>query len=381
MHHNSFIDRYAAALLSRQHLRPTGRTPWVVATAEAVDWIAGLEFGVVSSVGMQTWEMVTALAVRRKLPLQLIVPVRSAAEFDTTCDEIRHQFNLRRYPVSFVPVSLSEESGGGHTRTANRRLMITRDRLVVDAADLLVPISIRPRGSMARLINAAADDGTVVERRFLIDPPPRADSFQVNVDQKRLNPELDTLADRYLIHWTRATNQPWPDERWVDFYGDIIEADRWPRSGLATLKRILKTGRLIASTENMPDCTPTVSFSGLPPRDVVPLMTWRARYNRMSFEPYGIAIDCRAAKSIDIQPVAYYDPKKSEKPGAADRWLSQSVGRKTDWRAEREYRYRGDVLLKWFDPEQIVIVCHRPSECAGLRRRFPYRVVSVGQAG
>lgn len=377
MHLNSFIDRYAAILVSRQQLRPNGRTPWVAATVEAVRWLSTLEFGVVSSVGMQTWELVTALAVAHKLPLRLVVPANSTSAFRAACRQLRQEYRLSQYPVEFIPTAPSDKDGEAMLRDG-RKLLALRDSLVVDSADLLIPVSIRPRGHMVRLINAAAASGTVVERRFSVESSmTQHKSFRVEVDHARLNCQLDNIANRYVIHWTRATNGPWPGERLADFYADLIDSESWPRDGFSTLSRIVHEGYLVASSENMPDGVSTVSFSDLPPRLAVKMMTWRARYNRMAFEPYGVGIARATAGRLGIKAVEYYDPKKGGKAPSVNRWLSQSVGRRTDWRAEQEFRCRGDFSLSNVSADNLIVFCHTEDERLSLKRRCPYRVVAI----
>ncbi len=61
----------AAILLSRQPLRPCGQTPWVTKVVEAVSWIREQKLTLLSSVGMQTWEMITAVGSRLNLDMNI----------------------------------------------------------------------------------------------------------------------------------------------------------------------------------------------------------------------------------------------------------------------------------------------------------------------
>ena len=79
----------AAILLSRQPLRPTRTSPWVKRTVEAVEWVRENNLILISSVGMQTWELVTALVSMYSLPLRLHLPVLAGQSFSTIREHLQ----------------------------------------------------------------------------------------------------------------------------------------------------------------------------------------------------------------------------------------------------------------------------------------------------
>lgn len=368
---NHFLGRYAALLLSRQHLRPNRRSTWVCAAREAVDWVRTLGFGVTSSIGMQTWEMVTTIALGAGLPLRLVVPSTSAEEYDAHCQFARGQFDINSRNVTFIPAC------GENTEVDSKRIQLLRDHAVIDHSDLLLPLSVRPRGNMARLISRAEASGKVVERRFDSGPPQEGQLSRFEIETNSINPEIDLIGCDYLIHWTRATNGAWPGEKLVELYHKVLRSDMWPHDGFATLRHIIEERRIRATSDNMPDGIDSVSFSDLAPRAVLPLMTWRARYNRMAFEPYGIGIRKISRPAGMIHPVIYYDPKKGKAPDRENYWRSQSIGRVTDWRGEHEYRHRGDVHLADIEDVDIVVICGTADEAKILRRTTSYRIIAM----
>jgi len=361
------MNKFAALLLSRQALRPDGSAPWIRACAEAVAWLQSEHYGIVSSTGMQTWELVTALASRHKMPLRLMVPVGSEREMIIARAAYTLHFALERDLVEFLPVTVGDD------RTL---LMAKRDAAVVESADLLVPISLRPDGGMTELVKAAEGVGRPVERRFAVPYNPEHEPLKLELDRSALNEELEKFDEAYLIHWTRAANHAWPDERLIHYYCDIVNSRAWPHSGFDTLKRIIDTGRLIASARHMPARIATVSFSALRPAEALPLMKWRARYSQMTFEPYGIGLRSDLAYRMGIQAVHYYDSQSAPPTDTDKVWLWQSRGTVGDWTAEREYRCRGDLVLRAIPDDSLILFCRTAAEAEELRRRYPYRAIS-----
>ena len=360
---------YLALLVSRQPLRPNRNTSWVKGVKAAIDWAASYGYGVVSSIGMQTWELITALAIDRHLPLKLVLPHDSDRTTQAICREIISQFGIDSLRVSFVPPNDPVNSDDNP--------QTIRDRQVAALADMLVPVSIRSGGTMHVLVGEALKSGKKITREFDVGPSAKGDSFKVSIDETRLSPELDELGSDYLIHWTRGINGPWPDERLIDLYREIVNAESWPRSALQTLMQIVNTRRILASSTHMPGKVPTVSFSALPPREVIPLMRWRARYGFMSFEPYGVGIHRDVADRLGINKVLYHESGAKPAGGKSDKWRTQSVGKVTDWRGEGEYRCRGDVDLVSIPSDYIIIVCQSKEEVEVLRSSMSYRIIPM----
>jgi hypothetical protein len=302
------------------------------------------------------------LASDLKIPLRLVVVSGSEEEFLRECDQAMAEFNLDPALTEFVPCLATDVRADS--------ALATRDDLVVKTADILIPVSCRSSGSMAIRLAEAEKAGREIQREFIVEYSGKSAELKYNLSGQNLNPDLDSLDGKYLIHWTRGISSPWPNERRVSFYRDIIQSDHWPRAALDTLVRIMRTKTFLSSGRHMPGEIPTVSFSALAPKEVAPLMRWRARYGEMSFEPYGIGIDCHVSLKIGIREVVYYDAGQNASFPVEELWRSQSKGKITDWTAEREHRCLGDLSLREVPPESLVLFCMTALEAEILRLEF-----------
>ncbi|MDX9857701.1 MAG: hypothetical protein RBT76_07930 [candidate division Zixibacteria bacterium] len=349
----------AAILISRQSRYPDGSTGWVRHAALAVDWIRHRGYTLVSSVGLQTWEMITSLGSLARLPMHLHVPCGAHDDPSRIDADITAQFALDRRLVSFRWVTVDS------TAISKHELLQTRDRSVIGAADFLLPVAVRTGGSIESHIATRRPD-QLLDRSFHYDGQDRSTVKGYVLEPDRLDPAVESAARGFLIHWTRTSNGPWPGERAVDYYRDVVHSTCYPRSALDTLLRIAHSRLLRPSARHMPGNTPTVSLSGLSPNDAVPLMRWRTRYGQMSFEPYGIGIRESAARRLSVVPVTYYDADNRPTGLRGDTWMTQSRGRITDWRNENEYRHRGDLNFSDLEPSDLRLFCRRPAEVPRL---------------
>lgn len=350
------IQRSAAILLSQQPMRPCGRDPWVRQTRNAVLWVKANALVLRSSVGMQTWELITALASLERVPLSLLIPAATEEQYVQIRGSVLTQFDLDEDNVTFR--ALLPNDGEAYDKN---KFMQERDRLIVLDADVVIPISIRPDGVMSSLVNEAERIGKPVINSWRCKHEARQEPLGFVIDDNDLTEEVRTVEDRYLVHWTRAANGPWPSERAVDFYRDVVRSQRYPRSGFDTLQTIVRNRKIVAATKHMPGNTPCVCFSALTPYELAPLIRWRSRYRQMSFEPYGIGIQYETATAHGIQPVRYYQNTESP-PADIENWLTQSNGIKSDWRQEQEFRHRGEVDFSEIPLNKLICFCRTRKE-------------------
>jgi hypothetical protein len=354
-----------AILISRQPLRPFAATSWVKSMLTAVEWAVAQGFTVNASVGTTVWDLLTVGSARAGARIRLFVPVSNGDPTEAVRQRIRREYELAPDRTEFAPVTAE----GGR-----RGMMAARDSALVSGSEVLVPVSVRPGGSMEALVGAAGPQVRVV-RDFALPYSARDEQLKYGLAPDSLSAEAAGMGRQYLVHWTRTSNGPWPGETVADFCRALLDSPHYPRDAFAGLRNMLVTGRIASSPRHMPGNTPCVSFTGKSPAEFAPLMRWRARYREMSFEPYGIGVKRSAALAVGVERVSY-GPSGGSSPDTP-LWLRQSEGRITMWRDEDEYRCLGDFGLSAVPREKLVCFCRSPVEAAGLVREHGVRTVAV----
>lgn len=362
----------AAVLLSQQPLQPTATTEWVINTKKALQWVKKNNLVLFSSVGMPSWDIITVIARKEKIPLKIVIPAKNEDDFNNQCQLTVYQFDLHEHSYEFIPV-LSESK-----QVTKRKLLRQRDYYIMQQAAILIPVSVKTNGQIAGLLAAFREQGKTINKDYFSSYQKRTHPLQYNISVKSINRQVMSLNHDYVIHWTRTVNQPWIHERSIDFYTALLSSEEYPRSALFTLRNIISLRKIIASSRHMPESIPTVSFSGLAPKGIIPLVRWRARYVHMSFEPYGIGIEKEYALHCGIKPVVYYQKNNSQDliPSDCQSWLRQSKGRKSDWQRENEYRYPGDFCLATIPEEKLICFCRFPHEVEILQTNHRLKIVS-----
>lgn len=318
---------------------------------------------------MQTWELLTAQGSINRIPLKLVLPVQTEQEFHAARRIATDEFDLDPSLVEFHYLQKAKPD------TDRAALMRLRDETVIEMSDMILPLSLRAKGNMLTLLARYKNRGTLIDERFSTPFQKQTRSYAYTLHPEKSNPGLFQLEDKYLTHWTRTVSNRWPDEKLIDFYRAIASSNSYPRSAFNTLCRIVSSRLIMASTKHMPDKVAVVSFSDASPRDLIPLMRWRARYHQMSFEPYGIGISKQLAETLRVRQVNYYREKADPAASSAPVWLNQSVGKITDWRPEREYRHKGDFSLQDIPRDQMILFCRYIAEARELEARFGIRTV------
>lgn len=330
-----------ALLLSRQAMRPCASTPWILCARAATQWAAGEGLTIQTSVGAPTWDAITVTSALVGARMRLFVNDTDAP--------------------GGCPRTLCDAYGLDPTRTSITRLdfsespMGPRDQAIVSHSDVLVPLSIRPGGTLATCIEQAR---VPVHTAFQIPWKARGESLCYRVPPGE-GPAWAVRPGEWLFHWTRASDGPWPGETAGAYWRSVFESPVYPRDAFATLRAIAGTRIVAPSVRHMPQSTPCVSLTGKTPAAFVPLMRWRARYRQMSFEPYGIGVRRGVAMEKGVREVSY---------GAAgvEPWLSQGLGSISNWRDEDEYRCRGALDLRDVPASQLLCVCRTREEATRL---------------
>ncbi|HID75378.1 MAG TPA: hypothetical protein EYP56_05205 [Planctomycetaceae bacterium] len=190
----------------------------------------------------------------------------------------------------------------------------------------------------------------------------------------------------FLAHSTRRCEGPWPDQDETEYLDDLIlarpEADHSP---LAALRRIVRSGRLIASGRTIRGGTPVVSFTAVPLAELSRLRVFRPHRGRWDFEPYGICIRRDWLQGLGARPVLYGDDLLWEQLGPEERPFFQlrrtrrAPGRAVDWAVEDEWRVVGDLSLERLPREGGLLFVPTLEEAKQMAAisRWPVTVVRV----
>lgn len=315
---------------------------------------------------MQTWELVTVLASLQNIPLRLFLPISDHQSTDEGI--LLEQFGLTARSVELIPLA-------GMSSGPKEDVLLRRDEAVVEAADVLIPVSVRRCGHMEKLLEAGRAAGKQVVEDFRLEKPDSTAVLAYSLERGPISPDLASTDNGFLIHWTRATNSAWPGEKLIDYWRAVLASVVYPRAAFDTLRRILTLRCLIASSRHMPANVPTVSFSALSPLEVIPLMRWRARYTQMSFEPYGVGISRSAAAKLGLVPVRYYSGATPAEADSEECWQWQSTGTRADWRQEKEYRHLGNLAFGTVPPVDLIAFTRFPEEASAVYAELGIRTI------
>lgn len=356
------MSKNVVILNSRQGLFPSRSSHWVKNTIEAIKWVKQNQLTLLSSVGMNTWDIVTTLAVLNKINLRLFIPHDASHTFEQLVEYYSNQFNLDTRQVEFIPVTLLYED------VSKEKLMQARDRVILDHADLAIPISLRKTSVWYELLksNIAYPH---INNNFTTGYISKTIKQAYQIKHEELNPAPGELAGRYIFHYTRQPARPWPDEKLFDYYRSVIENMKYPRTALATLEKIVSTKKIIASSKNILGQTGVVSFTALEPTAMTDLIRWRKRYHQMSFEPYAIGFDKNFAEAYNIIPVTYYDIDDQTRIPEEIKWHFQSRGKISDWSDEKEYRRSGDFDFSKIPHNKLILITRFKNEAEELQKK------------
>ena len=185
--------------------------------------------------------------------------------------------------------------------------------------------------------------------------------------------------DDWLLHWTRSTVGPWPDQDEQEFNDELILGCRSSdRSALATLLRIVIEGRLWASSEAIRGGYRVVSFTAVPLQDFRSHRTYRKHRRRYDFEPWGIAVRREVLVSAGANPVVYGDEETWLTTSDVARPFFQNVGAGDGWtRAEREWRIADHVQLNELPAASVAVFVDSEESRSIVQKQTEWAVIVV----
>ena len=364
--HNLLHTPLAVILNSRQSKTPLGNDPWVKNTLAAIQAASDAAFTLITSIGMNTWELALWAAADKKRPLIILIPSEKHKSLPAHAREIALDFNIDPNLALWLSIPPTPGSHGA------KGWWEQRDTLAFTLAPRIYPVSIRPDGRWAALLGSPEAAGKEIVSDYKTPYPKTSRSIPIlpkNFTVPRIRPWP------YLTHWTRRRYTPWPGESSCEFYRDLAASgDDYPRSASATLLRILHERRIRGSSERIRGAADVVAFTAIPPDEALGLMKWRGRFARPTFEPYGICIHRNAAQAAGIKPVEYLP--EGLQSNATPKALQQGFGRGF-WPAEAEWRAVGDIDLSEIDPRHIRVLVPTEADVLKILNLAPFKVVPI----
>ena len=268
---------------------------------------------------------------------------------------------------------------------------------------MVTPLSVRPRGTINRLLEARRSESTqprswrdaIAPHAVLLETP------RSSVRPRQL--VVEPLPWPALLHCVRRHDGPWADQSQAEFLDELLwELPERDRSPLATLVRIVQERRLRASSAAIRGGQPVVCFSARPLEQLATLRRYQRHRRRWDFEPYGLAIRREWLEAQGARPVRYGDDTLWESLADAERpWFQRQTTRArrsaphpptrltlptTDWTVEDEWRAVGDVDLSTLSADAAVLFVAEDRDADRLRliTRWPIvvlRAYTIGNPG
>jgi len=360
----------AAVILSRLPLRWSAEDRWLASARDAVEKIKTEKRTIISSYGSSGWEYITWYAGRVGVPAVVIIPPTAPERLDFLVGKALHDLDIASDSVTLAMPLVEKKLG-------KEEALHCRDLMVAKLSDVLYPVAIRPGGFWEAIL---ANTASVV-KDFQIDYPKPRKYLDFENSVKSDEGEKFPWSD-YLVHLTRGAYGPWAGERMADYFAALTEEKAGnPRDELATLTYILNSGILRGSGSVIRGGVPVISFSSLPPYELLAEESNRARLHGAGFQPYGIALPKDLLIGVGAKPVIYGPGSAfktlpdTDKPFFQARGGNRSNKSTIDWSRESEYRLAGDLDLTSLKEEIVALVPSR--EVADQIGQIGYRALSL----
>ena len=184
-----------------------------------------------------------------------------------------------------------------------------------------------------------------------------------------------------MLHWTRRRRGPWPQQNEKQFLDDLVFGmDRKDHSAVASLYRILATGKLLGSRDLTRDKREVVCFSELNFAQLKEQRVFRSHLGRWDFEPYGIAVQKEWLVQRGADKVVYGDEATWEGLSQSQRpWFQFCDSEQgTDWSVEKEWRVVGDLDLRQVPSDQALVFVATVEDAMRVEEVSRWPIVVLG---
>jgi hypothetical protein len=241
-------------------------------------------------------------------------------------------------------------------------------------------------------------DALMRKRAALASSEDSDSGTRVVLDPELTKPKLtEELLDAGVVGWiplglcreTKSANpvlhRPAAAFRMPEQYTDelILDSGEVDHSPFAAVRRIVTSGRLIASPDSIRGKSRVVCFTEVALAELKQLRVFRSHRGRWDFEPYGVCVRRSALEEVGASPVIYGDEEdwasltEMEKPLFQKEQSTTPSGDIIDWTVEQEWRHVGDVMLSQFEVADVFVFVPTATEARKLSAVSPWRVVVV----
>ncbi len=298
-----------------------------------------------------------------------------------------------------------------------------QDRLLVALGDRVIVLHVRKGGSVERLITQRLEDAAFPCASLFVtlkgaDSPTKhaanswlekggvgwysptggnslselscrfaghAPGVRQSTAPLRLNRTLeqdDSSDSAYLVHCTRGSSGPGPDESWSQYQDRIfLQGEIDLRTPLLSLIRILRQRCIMGSERMFRTNTPMISFSAVPLPSLLARRTFQVHLNRWDWEPYGLLIRREILRERGAKPVIYGGEEQYLTMTDDQRCWFQPSQRKgagqLSWSDEREWRIRGDLWLSQLPYDSIIVFVRTEQEANFVAKESPWPVIWI----
>jgi hypothetical protein len=258
-----------------------------------------------------------------------------------------------------------------------RTLRLHRDFTVAGISDALLAGTIRPGGTMDRILATAQAEGMPVSRFVTDDSSTRPTRMKPALPLHDLSapvPLFDKYVEKenYLIHYTRSCPGLWPGQSAKAYYQSLLAEEPLAKhTAFHTLCRILSERKIRASGRLIRGGYQVVSFTECSPTEVSHIAQWRPGLLRWSFEPYGLAFGKEDLFSMGVRPVIYSVESAYEDLSPELQYLFQiqeCTG--TEWSREKEWRMRGDLQITHRLESTMTVIVPTPQEADSIQKTY-----------
>ena len=353
---------------SRQGKTPDSSSPWLHNTVELTKLLVDHKAVVISSLGMTTWELATWQTGELEGSLILVLPDITEEAAPGMAKSVVQDFELEGSKVLFIFPDKDTKPDRSYRRLPKK------DFWIASMSDRVYPVSVRPGGNQAKIVNLFSVVPGRVSTKFQLDyEKPFGSSFHPDNLPKLLEREDEW---DYLTHWTRTAIEPWPGESKADFYRSLFnQSSGYSHDGYSTLSRILRDMTIFGSDKLIRGSHKMASLTELPPWQIASQIKWRSALQRWTFEPYGVAIKRSKLEKAGGRKVIYGLKYQYRFLQEADQPYFQVYEYDDyDWRQEREWRMFGNLDLRKFEPEEVKIIVRTFDEAEQLGEWSPFPV-------